>query len=309
MFRAENGVYVVAIDHGYSTVKTVDMVRDNGVTNCVAKPAVLDQMLYWNGKYYKVFEGHLDFAKSNVGSDSLYVSTLAMLGHIAKTIGVHEMKVILGVGLPFSRHGAEKKTFKDYLCQNSVVHFEYEEWALSLVIEDVYVFPQGFAAAYGRLEEIGRDSYVVDIGSRTFDCVHIKQGLPIEADSFSQQDGIRKVYQEIKDSIFSATGKVMPDERIDEMIYMNEANVPEECKHIVLEKLRKFAEHIEGLLREHNIDLELNNVTYVGGGAQIMKKYASCTGENIRFWCDVKENAKGYERALRVKLNKGDRKW
>lgn len=34
---------------------------------------------------------------------------------------------------------------------------------------------------------------------------------------------------------------------------------------------------------------------YVGGGAGVMRRFGSCTGENVRYVTDVRANALGYQ--------------
>ncbi|MBS4932439.1 MAG: ParM/StbA family protein [Clostridiales bacterium] len=298
MYQKETGDIIIGIDHGYSTTKTVDMIMKNGVKKCKSKPAMEENTLLWKGQYYKVGEGNLDFTESKVADESLYVNTLATIGKIAKKHQICRMNVILGTGLPFARHGEEKELFRNYFNQRSIAEFEYEGWSVNLYIKAVYVFKQGYAAAYGKLRGKDADCYLVDIGSRTLDCVHIRKGMALESDSFTQQDGLRYVYQKIKGAVYSKTGKSIPDARIDDYISGVRGGMTPEYEDIIQEQLQEYADHVEALLREHNIEFDFHRIVYVGGGASIMEEYAQHKYGNVECWLDVRENARGYERAL-----------
>lgn len=305
MYQKETGEFIMGVDHGYSTIKTVDTIMKNGVKKCSSKPAMDENTLFWQGKYFKAGEGNMDFAESKVDYDRMYINTLAAIGRAAKKYQCSRMNVILGTGLPFARHGEEKETFRRYFLRNRIDEFEYEGWRVNVNIKAVYVFKQGYAAAYGKLRGKDADCYLVDIGSRTLDCVHIRNGMALESDSFTQQDGLRYVYQKIREAVYAKTGKSIPDARIDDYISGIEGSMASEYEHIIQEKLQDYAAHVEGLLCEHNIEFDFHRVVYVGGGASIMDKYAKHRSGNVECWTDVRENARGYEHALIDRCEKG----
>ena len=59
--------------------------------------------------------------------------------------------------------------------------------------------------------------------------------------------------------------------------------------------LKRYALEVEAKLRELKIDFDFTNVVYVGGGAGVMRRFGSCTGENVRYVTDVRANAIGYQ--------------
>ena len=56
--------------------------------------------------------------------------------------------------------------------------------------------------------------------------------------------------------------------------------------------LKRYALEVEAKLK---IDFDFTNVVYVGGGAGVMRRFGSCTGENVRYVTDVRANAIGYQ--------------
>lgn len=57
--------------------------------------------------------------------------------------------------------------------------------------------------------------------------------------------------------------------------------------------LKRYALEVEAKLRELKIDFDFTNVVYVGGGSGVMRRFGSCTGENVRYVTDVRANALG----------------
>ena len=52
--------------------------------------------------------------------------------------------------------------------------------------------------------------------------------------------------------------------------------------------LKRYALEVEAKLRELKIDFDFTNVVYVGGGAGVMRRFGSCTGENVRYVTGVR---------------------
>ena len=55
-------------------------------------------------------------------------------------------------------------------------------------------------------------------------------------------------------------------------------------------------------LAENGINVKTTPITFVGGGAGLMKEYAGITSRNISYIEDVKSNAKGYEQLAKMYL-------
>ena len=72
--------------------------------------------------------------------------------------------------------------------------------------------------------------------------------------------------------------------------------------------LKKFADTVYQVIREHKYNLQLTPITFVGGGATVMKLFSSNAGDNISYIEDVRANAKGYEFLAKVALMKNSGK-
>ena len=72
-------------------------------------------------------------------------------------------------------------------------------------------------------------------------------------------------------------------------------DMEERFAQVVEEEIRKFTNKVFNTLREFNISLNITPITFVGGGAAVMKHYGEIESKNISYIEDVKANAKGFE--------------
>lgn len=87
-----------------------------------------------------------------------------------------------------------------------------------------------------------------------------------------------------------------------------ESELPSEYTEIVVNGLKKFADTVYQVIREHKYNLQLTPITFVGGGATVMRLFGNNLGDNIRYIEDVRANAKGYEFLAKVALMNDSRK-
>lgn len=93
--------------------------------------------------------------------------------------------------------------------------------------------------------------------------------------------------------------KEVPEYIINEVIETGDTNAIAKNKESIMDTinvgLKRYALEVEAKLRELKIDFDFTNVVYVGGGAGVMRRFGSCTGENVRYVTDVRANALGYQ--------------
>lgn len=66
-------------------------------------------------------------------------------------------------------------------------------------------------------------------------------------------------------------------------------------RNVIESELKKFTDKVWNMLREFKINTDVTPITFVGGGAAVMKMYGDVEGNNISYIEDVKANAKGFE--------------
>ena len=67
--------------------------------------------------------------------------------------------------MPLTRFGSEKSDFVKYLTAERDIEFLFENIKYHVVIENVAVFPQCYAAVADKLQTFNKKTLIVDIGS------------------------------------------------------------------------------------------------------------------------------------------------
>lgn len=146
---------VIGIDHGFSMMKTKNHIFSNGVSKSSGKPPVVENSLYYEGNYYYVGGERKTVVEDKTATEDFFLLTLVAVAKELKTRGMsHDAIVTLGVGVPFKRFGAEAAKFTAYLKRSGIHDFLFEEEAYSIAIENVFCFPQCFAAVADRISNM-----------------------------------------------------------------------------------------------------------------------------------------------------------
>lgn len=276
-------------------MKTAHSTFENGVERLGGEATLSNNTLIYNGNYYKVGEGRLPMMQKKTENENYFLLTLAAIARELDAYHQTEAYVILAVGLPFSRFGKEKIGFRNYLLREEEINFNYCGRNYSIRIQDVYVFPQCYAAIADKLREYGRENLIVDIGSKTIDVIHTRNYVPVESESTSIPEALIQCMEGIKSSVYQNCNRKVSEEMIRQVMQNEVVSIPEECKVIIKEQLAGFARNIEAKLAELGFDLEMFNVVYAGGGAVVMKNYGTKKAHNIHYLMDIRANAKGFE--------------
>ena len=130
----DNKMEIIAIDHGWSMMKTVSQVFITGAKEIKTEPAVFDDVLELDGKYYKIGTQRQEVKDKKTEDDSFLILTYAAVAKELKKRGKTNAEVLLAVGLPLTRFGSEKADFIDYLTKRREIDFFYEGVAYNIRI-------------------------------------------------------------------------------------------------------------------------------------------------------------------------------
>ena len=289
-------VEVIGVDHGWSGMKTVSQIFTTGVKEITTEPAFWSNVVEYNGSYYKAGGKRLEVREVKVENENFYILTLAAVAKELNRRGMRNADVLLSVGLPLTRFGAEKQDFIDYLSKEKEVTFCFENEQYRIKIARVSVFPQCYAAVADRMKTLPKRVVVVDIGSWTIDIMLIEESAPNEAECITIREGLIKCMRTINEECMRKHGKELSEEDIQEIMRTGRhEKLPEKYLTIVQECLRVYAEKVCNILLEHGYNLEVTETVFVGGGAGVVKRFGNYDGKNIQYIEDVRANAKGYE--------------
>ena len=301
---SENNVIAIGIDHGWSHIKTRNSCFVSGVGELGGEPMVWDNILEYNGKYYRIGGDRLKVQEDKVCNENYYLLTLAAVAKELKARGLKESHVVLAVGLPIGRFGAEKKSFINYLSKNRMVRFRYEKTQYLVTVERVLVYPQCYGAVVGGLPQMAGQEYVVDIGSWTIDTLKIIDRAPDESSSGSEPNGIITCMRKIDEECVRKMNAKIDEYMIREVMIKGDANLDPEYIGIIKKELEKYTKSLFRMIAESGINVKTTPITFVGGGAGLMKQYAGISQRNISYIEDIRANAVGYEELANLYLSR-----
>lgn len=303
-------IEVIGIDHGWSNMKTVSSVFTSGVKKITTEPAFFDNVLELNGVYYKVGGNRLEVKDTKVTDENYYILTLASVAKELERRGLRNANVLLSVGLPLTRFGAEKQDFIDYLSKNKAVSFMFENRQYNINIVRVSVFPQCYAAVVDRINSLPEKLVVVDIGSWTIDIMPIREHSPDESECITSPNGLIKCMRAINEQCVRQLGNEISESDIQEVMKKGTSNLPKKYLTIIEDGIRKFVEKVYYTLKENGYNLEITPIVFVGGGATVMKLFGSMDEGScsLKYIEDIKANAKGYEYLGKLYLASNHRK-
>lgn len=194
-------------------------------------------------------------------------------------------------------HKGRFRTLTRLGCANRTAHKVNEE-AYVVHFGKVRVFAQCHAAIANRMEGMDRLT-AVDCGSWTLDIMSVVNNVPVLDECHTYQQGLITAIDRIQKECFAKHGKEVPEYIINEVIETGNTSAIAKNKESIMATinagLKRYALEVEAKLRELKIDFDFTNVVYVGGGAGVMRRFGSCTRENVRYVTDVRANALGYQ--------------
>ena len=115
---------IVGIDHGYGNIKTANTVTPTGITKLDAEPTFSKGVLFYEGSYYLIGEGHKEFISDKWQDSDFYLFTLMGIARELNREGLNSAKVQLAVGLPLTWVNRQRDEFRKYMLQRESVDFK-----------------------------------------------------------------------------------------------------------------------------------------------------------------------------------------
>ena len=301
---------IIAIDHGNYSIKTPHYVFLVGLSEHTVRPLVTDEVLEYQGRFWTLSGRRLSYMRDKTQDDRYFILTLFAIGKelANKELGPGPVDIELAVGLPPEHFGVLKERFAGYLKREGVVHFDYGGRALDVVIGNVMVYPQAYAAAVLQSSQVLREPnlFLVDIGGYTTDVLLLRRGRPDLQFCRSLESGIITMNNEIIRKIGAQYDLRLEDEHISAVLRGNASLLPEEVQREIRTEAENHAKDILDQLRELQVDLRINPVRFLGGGSMLLKPFleASPLVARAEFSDSPCDNAVGYEMLARAALSK-----
>ena len=292
---------LIAIDHGNHACKSVHFNFVSGLAQHSVRPPMADEVLEYNGEFWTLSGQRLPYRRDKTRDESFFILTLFAIAKELAYAGPlpSAEKIDLAVGLPPEHYGLLKDKFPDYFTRNQSVQFIYNDKPITIMIRDVFVYPQAFAAIAPQKSQLKHHLrlFLVDIGGYTTDVLLLRQGKPDMQFCRSLETGVITMNNDIIRRVGALHDMQIEDEHISAVLAGKETILPEEVKDTIRKSAEQHAINILNQLRELKVDLRSNPAASIGGGSALFRDYLekSPLVASATFVESVNANAIGYQ--------------
>lgn len=291
---------LVAIDHGNYAVKTPHFSFISGLAEHTVKPPLADEVLEYEGKYWTLSGKRLSYMRDKTRDDRYFILSLFAIAKELAAAGSNSAfeQVDLAVGLPPEHFGMLRERFAQYFRRHGTINFVYNDRPMSIVIRNVYVYPQAYAAVIPQSGQLLKTLrvFVIDIGGFTTDVLLLRKGKPDLQFCRSLESGVITMNNDIIGKISAQHDMKIEDEHISAVLQGQETILPQDVKRTIQEAAQLHAKDILDKLRELQVDLRTNPAIFIGGGSVLFKPLLEQTSlvTQASYIEDPRANAIGY---------------
>ena len=292
---------LIAIDHGNHAIKTVHHNFVSGLARHSVRPPITDEVIGYNGEYWTLSGQRLAYRRDKTRDESFFILSLfAIARELAYSGSLPSAeKVDLAVGLPPEHYGILKDRFREYFKRTESIHFTYNDTPLTILIRNVFVYPQAFAAIAPQKSQLKHHLrlFLIDIGGYTTDVLLLRNGKPDMQFCRSLETGVITMNNDIIRRVGALHDMRIEDEHISAVLRGQETILPADVKQTIRESTGQHAKDILDQLRELQVDLRSNPAVFIGGGSVLFRDYLehSPLVAQASFIESVNANAIGYQ--------------
>lgn len=287
-----------SIDHGNSAVKTPNFVFTSGLADYPVRPPVETDVLEFGGKFWTLSGQRIAYMRDKTKDDRFFILTLfAIVKELQRSGTIPPMvDAELAVGLP-PEHYELRQRFSNYFKRGSV-QFAFNGAPITLVIRQVLVYPQAYAAVVTQARELKESprTFVIDIGGFTTDVLLLRATRPDMQVCRSLEMGVIPMSNDIIGRVSALHDIKIEDDHIVDVIQGRPTVLPDDVKETIFTTVRNYAAGILDKLRELQVDLRATPAIFTGGGAALFKTFLEESPLVVKagFIQDSKANAIGY---------------
>ncbi len=295
--------HIIGVDVGYGNTKTAHSCFSSGVKKLPGRPPLSSRIIETTDGFYAIGNGKISVQRSKTEDENMRVLTMAGISEELKKTGTTVADIHLGVGVPLTRMGAEKKEFLDYYNKYRRIIYKYEDVQYSVTLLSVDVFPQGYAGIVPYMKDFRKSALVVEIGSWTVEILPLNEFIPDQTRCMSLPIGTITCMNSINEALRQKFGQEADETILKEVMIYGTSDIPSEYLTIIKEGLSSYVINLMDRIRSLNFNPDLTQFIFMGGGATIIKHFLpESYSRNALIFDDVCINAKGYEELIRRKM-------
>ena len=264
-----------AIDHGNSAIKTPSFVFTSGLTDYPVKPPVETDVLEFGGTFWTLSGERIPYMRDKTKDERFFILSLFA---IAKELRQREalqpmVEAELAIGLP-PEHYELRNRFAEYF-KRGTVQFKFNDTAISLMIRQVLVYPQAYAAVVPQAQIIQQNprTFVVDIGGFTTDVLLLRGVQPDMQFCRSLEMGAIPMANGIIGRVSALHDIKIDDDHIADVIQGRPTILPKDVQEAIRATVKSYAAGILDKLRELQVDLRATPAIFTGGGAALFRSF------------------------------------
>ena len=302
--RDLNGIKVIAVDNGYGNVKTANTVTPTGLVAYDTEPIFSGSILEYDGKFYRVGEGHKPFVADKATDGDNYILTLMAIAKELNIAGIREADVHLAAGLPMTWIRRQREAFRAYLLRNEHVTFSFNGKEYRVRFVGCSLFPQGYPAIVNRLSEFKGTSVLADIGNGTMNVLYLANRKPVESKCWTEKLGVDQCVTAARNAVLDNLGAKIDDGIVEQVLRTGTADIATPYLDCITGAARQYAGTIFDTLRRYEYNPDLMRLYVVGGGGCVLRHFGEYGRERVTIIEDICATAKGYEYLAYMALRK-----
>ena len=297
--HTNNNFRIIGVDAGYGNIKTANTCFPTGLIAYDHEPIFTGNILEYQGRIYRVGEGHKAFVPDKTGDEEFYLLTLAAIANEMAKFHISTANVQLALGLPLTWTSWQREGYRSYMMSDPDVSFRFNDVDYHIHFVGCNVFPQGYAAIVPIMDQHPEkfDGTVVmaDIGNGTMNTLFLEDGEPDENRSFTDELGVKQCVAEISKSMMNSCGINIGERQIQQVLQKGNAPIDHKYLDMMTGIARNYVRGLFDTLRQHGYDSRMMRLIIVGGGGVLVKNFGDYDADRTEIIDDICANAKGFE--------------
>lgn len=286
---------IIAVDHGYGNIKTANTVTPTGITAYETEPIFTENILEYNGTYYRIGEGHKEFIPDKAMDGDYYLLTLMAVARELNVFSIQEADVHLAAGLPLTWIRNQREEFRSYLLQNSEVSYRFNNKDYHIRFVGCSLYPQGYPAIVNRLGDLKGTNLLADIGNGTMNILYINNKKAQESRCWTEKFGVNQCMIAAKNAILDRFGVKIEEATVEQVLRFKAADISAPYLDCITSVARQYVADIFATLRKYEYNPDLMRLYVIGGGGCLIHNFGTYDESRVTILDDICATAKGYE--------------
>ena len=275
-----------------------ELCLTSGLTDYPVKPPVETDVLEFGGTFWTLSGERIPYMRDKTKDERFFILSLFA---VAKELRQREalqpmVEAELAIGLP-PEHYELRNRFAEYF-KRGTVQFKFNDTPISLMIRQVLVYPQAYAAVVPQAQIIQQNprTFVVDIGGFTTDVLLLRGVQPDMQFCRSLEMGAIPMANGIIGRVSALHDIKIDDDHIADVIQGRPTILPDDVQETIRATVKSYAAGILDKLRELQVDLRATPAIFTGGGAALFRTFIETSSQvaKAEFVADPKANAVGF---------------